>query len=113
MKSLILGLNGQWNYIIGCNWDASDQQYITNNNKFLCTSQQYITHNKFLCTSTVSSNTEPIICNAGILHLPLRSISVIALQAPIELNTQHIYQLNTSDDLPSGLIPQVVTSNRN
>ena len=32
---------------------------------------------------------EPII-----LQLPLRSISVIAVQAPTELNTKHIYQLN-------------------
>ena len=47
---------------------------------------------------------EPIICNAGAIQKPLRSISIIAVQAPTELNTHHIYQLSTSDDLPSGLI---------
>ena len=46
----------------------------------------------------------PIVENAGALQLPLRSISVTAIQAPTELNTQHIYQLNASDDLPLGLI---------
>ena len=48
---------------------------------------------------------EPIIHNAGTLHLPLRSIPIIAVHAPTELSTQHIHQLNTSDDLLSGLIP--------
>ena len=47
---------------------------------------------------------EPILQNAGALQLPWRSIFVIAVQAPTEQNTQCIYQLNTSDDLPSGLI---------
>ena len=51
---------------------------------------------------------EPTVQNAGALELPSRSISVIAVQAPTELNTQHIYQLNASDDLLSGIIPLAV-----
>ena len=51
---------------------------------------------------------ETIIQNAGALQLPLRSISVIAVQAPTELNTKHIYQLNASGDLLSGIIPFAV-----
>ena len=50
---------------------------------------------------------EPIIQNAA-LQLPPGSICVIAVQAPTELNTKHIYQLNASDDLPSGIIPLAV-----
>ena len=65
----------------------------------------YNTQEQILCTSTELSNMELIIHNAGALHLPLRSISIIPVQAPTKLNTQHIYQLNTSDDLPSTLIP--------
>ena len=58
--------------------------------------------------SIVISNKEPTMCNAGTLHLPLRSISIIAVQAPTELNTQDIYQLNASVYLPSGIIPLAV-----
>ena len=47
---------------------------------------------------------EPIIQNAGALTLPLRGISVIAVQAPNEWKTKHIYQPNTSYDLPSSNI---------
>ena len=59
---------------------------------------------KYLCTNTASPDTKPITHNAGALHLQLRNMSVITIQAPSELNIQHIYQLNTSDFLPSGLI---------
>ena len=38
----------------------------------------------------------------------MKSISVITLQASTELNTQHIYKLNTIDDLQSGFIPLAV-----
>ena len=41
-------------------------------------------------------------------HLPSRSITVISVQAPTELNTNHIYQLDTKDDLLSGIIPLAV-----
>ena len=47
-RNIILGLNWQCNYRIGCNLNVNGQQYITHNNNFLC-------------TSTPSSNTEPII----------------------------------------------------
>ena len=67
----------------------------------------YMTQQHILCTSTASSKTEPIIWNAGAL-LALRSISVIAVQAPTKLNTKHIHQLNATDDLPSGVIPLAV-----
>ena len=46
--------------------------------------------------------------NAGALPSQLRSILVITIQASTELSTQHIYQLNTSVDLLSGLIPLAV-----
>ena len=51
---------------------------------------------------------EPIIQNTGALQLPLRSISVIEVQAPTEINAQHIYQLNPSDDLLSDIIALAV-----
>ena len=38
------------------------------------------------------------------LYLKPRNISVIMVKAPTELDTQHIYTLITSDDLPLGLI---------
>ena len=44
----------------------------------------------------------------GALQLPPRSISVIAVQAPTELNTKHL-PTNASDDQPLGIIPIAVT----
>ena len=55
-----------------------------------------------------STNTEPIIHNAGTFYLQPRNISVVSVQAPTELNTQHIYALDYSEDLPLSLIPLVV-----
>ena len=91
-RNIILRLNWQCNYRIGCNWNVNEQEYITHNSKFLC-------------TSTASSNTEPIVQNAGAFTLPPRSISVISIQAATELKTKHLYQLDTVDDLPLGIIP--------
>ena len=51
-RNIILGLNWQCNYTIDCNWNINEQQYITHNNKFLC-------------THTTSSNTEPMVQNSG------------------------------------------------
>ena len=47
----------------------------------------------------------PIVQNSGALTLPPRSILVISVQAPMELNIKHLYQLDAIDDLPSGIIP--------
>ena len=47
-RNLILGLNWQHNYRIGCHWKVNGQQYIRHKIKFLC-------------TSTSSSNTEATI----------------------------------------------------
>ena len=47
-RNIILGLNWQCNYRIGCNWNVNGQQYITHNNDILC-------------TSTTSSNMVPIV----------------------------------------------------
>ena len=51
---------------------------------------------------------ETIIHNAGAFYLQSRGISVTTVHTPTEVNTQHIYALDASDDLPSGLIPLVV-----
>ena len=51
---------------------------------------------------------EPIVWNAGALKLPPRNISKISVQAPTELNTKHIYHINSADDLPTGIIPLAV-----
>ena len=40
--------------------------------------------------------------------LPDRSVSVISVKAPIELNTRHLYQLDATDNLLSGIIPLAV-----
>ena len=69
---------------------------------------QYTT---FLCTSTASSNTESVVQNSGAFMLPPKSISIISVQAPNNLNTRHLYQLDATDDLPSGIIPLAVDHN--
>ena len=51
-RNIISGLNWKYNYRISCNWNVNGQQYITHNNKFLC-------------TSTASSNMVPIVWNSG------------------------------------------------
>ena len=65
-------------------------------------------NNKFLCTSIPSSNMKPIICKSGSVMLPPRSVSVISVKTPTELTTRHLYQLDTADNLPSGIIPLAV-----
>ena len=94
-RNIIVGLNWQCSVRIGCNWNVNGQQYITHNNKFLC-------------TSTASSNMEPIVQNSGALILQPRTISVISGQAPTKVNTKYLYQLYATDDLPSGIIPLAV-----
>ena len=45
-RNIIVGLNWQCNYRIGCNWNVNGRQHITHDDKFLC-------------TSTASSNKAP------------------------------------------------------
>ena len=80
-RNLILGLNWQYNYRIGCNWNVSGQWYIAHNN-FYALAQH--------------------------CQLPPKSISQLSVQAPTELNTKHIYQPIATDDLLSGIIPLAV-----
>ena len=94
-QNLILRCKWQANYKIGCNWNVNGHQYITHNNKYL--------H-----TSTSSAESKPIICIAGALYLQPRSISLIMVQTPVELDTEDIYTLNASDNLPSGIFPLAV-----
>ena len=49
--------------------------------------------------------TKIIFRDAGALYLQPRGIWIIKLQVPTELKPQYIYELCTSDDLPSGFIP--------
>ena len=51
---------------------------------------------------------EPIICNSGSVMLPPRSILVISVKAPTELNTRHLHQLDATDNLQPGVIPLAV-----
>ena len=80
------------NYKICFNYNANGHQYITYNNMYLWTSMP-------------PRDTKLIIGNAGAYVLLSRSILVITVQTPTELNIQYLYALNVSDDLPSGLIP--------
>ena len=90
-KDLVLRLNWQFNYKIGCNWNINGHQYMVHNINYLY-------------TSIALKVTKPIIWNAGAFYLQSRSVSVITIQAPRELDPQHIYELTFSDDLPYGLI---------
>ena len=74
-RDLILGLNWQFNYKIGCNWNINKHQYMTHNN---C----------HLCTSIPSKVTKPIFWNAGALYLQPRSVAIITVQASTELKPQ-------------------------
>ena len=91
-RNLILRFIWQYNCRIVCNWIVNGQKYKTHNNMLLC-------------TRTASSNKEPIRQNVGAHKLPPRSISIISVQVPIELNIKHLYKLNTPDDILSGIIP--------
>ena len=53
-----------------------------------------------------STDSKQIICNAEVFYLQQRSVSVIMVQTPTELYTQHIYALDSiyAHDLPLGLI---------
>ena len=94
-RDLILELNWQFNYKIDCNWNIN--------------SLQDITHNKtYLCISLPSTITKPILQTAGAFYLQPRSISIIIVQAPINLEPQCICEFSTSNDLPLGLIPLAV-----
>ena len=64
-----------------------------------------MTHNdNYFCTSILSEITKPIFQNAGAFYLQLRRVSIITVQTVTELKPQQTYKLNTSDDLPDGLI---------
>ena len=63
--------------------------------------------NKYLCTSMPSTDSKPIIYNAGEFYLQPRSISVRMVQTPTELDTQHIYSLDASGDHPLSITPLV------
>ena len=58
----------------------------------------------YLCTSIPPKLTKLIVQNTGAFYLQPRSVSVITVQAPMELKPQQIYDLNTSNDLLDGLI---------
>ena len=94
-RDLILGLNWQFSYKIGCNWNMNWHQYMTNNSNYLC-------------TSILSKVTKHIIWNAGAFYLKARSVSSITDQATIALKPKHICGFNAHDDLPDGLIPLAV-----
>ena len=65
-----------------------------------------MTHNNdYLCTSMPWEVEKPIIQNAGAFYLQPRCMSIITVQTPMDLNSQHFYELDTSDDLLDGLIP--------
>ena len=67
---------------------------------------QYMIYNSnYLHTGIPSKVTKPIIQNAGAFYSQPRSVSIFTVQAPTELKPQHIYKLNTSDDLLDGVIP--------
>ena len=51
-RNLILGLNWQSNYKIGCNWNVTGQQHITYKSEYLC-------------VSILLTDAKPIIHNAG------------------------------------------------
>ena len=74
-RNIIVGINWQCDYRIGCNWNINGQQDITHNNKFLW-------------TNIPSSHTEPIVCNSGSTMFPPSSVSVLSIKAPAELNTR-------------------------
>ena len=93
-RNFIVVLNWQSNDKNGCNWNINGHQYVT--------------HNKYLCTSPSSVELKPIIHNPGAFYLKPRSMSVIMVQAPTEFDKQHIYTINSSDDLPLGLIPLAI-----
>ena len=58
-----------------------------------------------------SADSKPIIHNAGAFCLQPRGISVIVVQTTPELDTQHISILDTSSNLPLGIIPLVIEHN--
>ena len=68
-----------------------------------------MTHNNnYLCISLPSTVTKPIVQNSGAVYLQSRSMPIITVQAPMELNPRHSYELSSSDDLSLGLIPLAV-----
>ena len=93
-RNIFLGFNWQCSYGMGCNWNVNGHQYTT--------------HNKFVCTSTGSLNMNPIVQNSAALTLPSWNIFVISVQALARPNTKHIYQLDVTNDLISGIITLTV-----
>ena len=67
-RDLILGLNLQFKYKIGCNWNVNGHQYKVQNNTFTCT----------IVPLTV---TKPIVWNAGAFYLHSRGILIMTVQA--------------------------------
>ena len=94
-RDLISGLNLEFNYKIGYNWEINGHQYIP------C-------KNTYLCTSILLTITKPMVPNAGTFCLQSQGILIITLQAPTELKPQYISEISVSNDLLSELISLAV-----
>ena len=79
-RDVILGLNWQFNYKIGSNFKINGHHYMTHNSNYLC-------------TSIPLEVTKHIIQNEGAFSLQSRCVSIITVQAPTELKSQHMYML--------------------
>ena len=99
-RDLILSLNWQSNYKISCNWNINGHHYITHDNTYLC-------------TSILLTIAKLIVCNAGAFYLQPTGISIITVWVPTKLKPQYIYELSTSNDIPSELIPLAIDHKTN
>ena len=97
---MILGLSWQSNYKIGCDWNGEGKHFISIKGQFLAHSI-----NQHVILQLAKTK-----CQCNIQH---RSITLITVKAPPNLNNNSIYKIQFNRKLPSVIIPLSVTHNLN
>ena len=91
-RDIILGLPWQCNYRIGCMWNREGKHLLTIKNKFLALSLTLQAPNQLVKTK-------------GQCALQSRSITLISIKTPRNIQANNLLEINLDRQLPKGLIP--------
>ena len=97
-QDIILGLQWQHNYRVGCAWNREGKHFLT-------------IKNKFLTLSIVSQSPKQLVKTKGQCTLQSRSIAWISIKMPRNIQVNSLLEINLDRQLPKGLIPLDVLHN--
>ena len=97
-RDIILGLQWQCNYRIGCMWNREGKHFLT-------------IKNKFLSLSITPQSPKQLVKSKGQCTLQGRSITWISVKTPRNIQVDSVFEINLDRQLPKGLIPLDVLHN--